>query len=94
VPAKLLPVLVIDTAAETGQTLRKAARRTGAPDQAVSTLAVYVEPPRVRFWYEEPFVRPYLAIKRETVARTAKMPANDPSLLDHDSQDEINPELC
>ncbi|MEO1102703.1 MAG: hypothetical protein AAFW98_03055 [Pseudomonadota bacterium] len=41
--------LCIDTARQSGSTLRKASRLyDGAP-----TLAVYEEPPRVRFWYED-----------------------------------------
>ena len=40
--------LIVDTACQSGRTLRKASRYyDGAP-----TLFVYKEPPRVRFWYE------------------------------------------
>lgn len=49
VPAKLRPVLVIDTAQWTGATIRKARRLYG--DDA-KMLTVYHEPPMVRFWYE------------------------------------------
>lgn len=49
VPEKLYPVLVIDTAQWTGATIRKARRLYG--DDAMM-LAVYHEPPMVRFWYE------------------------------------------
>ena len=42
-------VLVIDTAAQSGRTLRKASRVYGGAD----TLCIYNEPPRVRFWYED-----------------------------------------
>ncbi|MDP3703069.1 MAG: hypothetical protein Q8R78_01585 [Candidatus Omnitrophota bacterium] len=50
VPSHLGRVLLIDTATETGRTLRKAARRYREADPVV--LAVYSEPPRVAFWYE------------------------------------------
>lgn len=50
VPDKLRPVLVIDTAAWTGATIRKAQRLYG-PDALM--LTVYNEPPMVRFWYEK-----------------------------------------
>ena len=53
VPARLLPVLVIDTARKTGASLRKAARRTGAPEDKIFVVALYEEPPRLRFWYEK-----------------------------------------
>jgi hypothetical protein len=45
-------LLIIDTARESGRTLRKAARwyRTANP----VVIAVYEEPPRVAFWYEAP----------------------------------------
>jgi hypothetical protein len=52
VPAHLLPVLVIDTARKTGASLRKAARRTGAPEAQIFVVVIYEEPPRLRFWYE------------------------------------------
>jgi hypothetical protein len=45
---KLGRLLVIDTASETGQTLRKAELRY--PGALV--VPVYREPPRVAFWYE------------------------------------------
>lgn len=54
VPEKLWPVLVIDTARKTGASLRKAARRTGAPIEQCVMVAVFDEPPRLRFWYERP----------------------------------------
>lgn len=47
-PEHLQPVLVVDTAAKSGATLRKASRRYGG----AQTLALWQEPPRVRFWYE------------------------------------------
>lgn len=46
--AKLLPVLIVDTAVESGRTLRKASHKCGGVD----ALAIYQEPPRVKFWYE------------------------------------------
>lgn len=48
-PDHLHPLLIIDTATATGRTLRKAERRHG-PD--CIAVAVFHEPPRVRFWYE------------------------------------------
>lgn len=55
IPSALRPVLVVDTAAASGATLRKAARRVGEPSISV---AVYEEPPRVSFWYEWPVEPP------------------------------------
>ena len=49
-PHELGRPLVIDTARLSGRTLRKAARRYGERDPVV--VAVYEQPPRVRFWYE------------------------------------------
>lgn len=43
-------VLIVDTASESGKTLRKAARRYEAADPVV--VFAYCEPPRVMFWYE------------------------------------------
>jgi hypothetical protein len=54
-PVHLGSILLIDTAEQTGATLRKAEarlRRAGATHIVVA--AVYHEPPRVRFWYEAP----------------------------------------
>lgn len=51
-PANLGPILVIDTAIESGATLKKAARRYAQFTPVV--LALFEEPPRVRFWYEPP----------------------------------------
>jgi hypothetical protein len=45
-------ILIIDTARESGRTLRKAARWYRDANPAV--IAVYEEPPRVAFWYEAP----------------------------------------
>ena len=49
-PVDLGPVLVIDTATESGATLRKAARLYSAANPVV--VSVFREPPRVYFWYE------------------------------------------
>lgn len=49
-PMHLGRLLIIDTATESGATMRKAERRYG--DCMPMTLAIYHEPPRVMFWYE------------------------------------------
>lgn len=49
VPENIRPLLIIDTAKKSGETLRKAQRKYG---QNVITLNIYDEPPRVKFWYE------------------------------------------
>lgn len=49
-PADRGSILVIDTAIESGKTLRKAERRYAEFNPVV--IACYEEPPRVRFWYE------------------------------------------
>jgi hypothetical protein len=41
-------LLIVDTASQSGRTLRKSARRYPGS----LTLAVFNEPPRVMFWYE------------------------------------------
>ena len=41
--------LIVDTAAESGKTIRKASKVYGGADWIV----MFQEPPRVRFWYEE-----------------------------------------
>lgn len=51
-PRQLGRLLIIDTATESGATLRKAARKYEAETPIV--LAIYHEPPRVAFWYEAP----------------------------------------
>ncbi len=43
-------LLIIDTATESGKTLRKAARKYFNNETII--LSVYNEPPRVAFWYE------------------------------------------
>ncbi|EYR81822.1 hypothetical protein [Shinella sp. DD12] len=50
VPTHLGSLLIIDTAMESGATLRKAERRYAEASPVV--LACYEEPPRVAFWYE------------------------------------------
>ncbi len=49
-PLHLGRLLIIDTATESGATLRKATRRY--EDATPLVVAVYHEPPRVAFWYE------------------------------------------
>lgn len=49
-PTHLGRLLIIDTAMESGATLRKAERRYRDADPMV--VACYHEPPRVAFWYE------------------------------------------
>lgn len=48
-PSILRPLLVIDTAAMSGASLRKIAKRF----EAEHSMAIFDEPPRVKFWYEE-----------------------------------------
>jgi hypothetical protein len=50
IPTHLGRLLIIDTATESGATLRKAKRRYEYANPIV--IAVYNEPPRVHFWYE------------------------------------------
>ncbi|WP_336057351.1 hypothetical protein [Nitratireductor sp. CH_MIT9313-5] len=49
-PDHLGRLLIVDTATQTGKTIRKAARRYRENNPL--TLAAYQEPPRVMFWYE------------------------------------------
>ena len=49
-PVELGRMLIIDTARESGKTLRKAMKKYEGLCPVV--LAVYQEPPRVAFWYE------------------------------------------
>ncbi len=44
------PLLIVDTAVESGRTMRKAWRKYGGKD--VELRAAFYEPPRVKFWYE------------------------------------------
>jgi len=68
-PAKLGRVLLIDTARESGRTLRKAERRYERADPF--TVVCYEEPPRVTFWYEGPKPQHYrhekLSLERENL---------------------------
>ena len=48
IPARMRPVLAIDTAARTGATLRRLVRVTGAE----YSRFLFTEPPLLRFWYE------------------------------------------
>lgn len=50
VPTHLGRLLIVDTARETGRTLRKCARRYDYADPVVAVA--FEEPPRVAFWYE------------------------------------------
>lgn len=52
-PADLGAILVIDTAQQSGRTIRKAVRRYERQGPVVS-MVLYNEPPRVAFWYEAP----------------------------------------
>lgn len=45
-------ILIADTASESGATLRKAEAWYRKRGQMVIAHAFYIEPPRVRFWYE------------------------------------------
>ena len=49
-PAGLGRALLVDTARESGETMRKAARKYAAANPVV--VVAYEEPPRVAFWYE------------------------------------------
>ena len=49
-PVHLGPLLIIDTAMESGRTLRKALNKYSYANPF--TVACYHEPPRVMFWYE------------------------------------------
>src|SRR5687768_13384045 len=49
-PTHLGRLLIIDTARETGATVRKAERRYRDADPVV--MVAFEEPPRVAFWYE------------------------------------------
>jgi hypothetical protein len=52
IPSHLGRLLIIDTARESGATLRKMERKFEGFRPIV--IAVYEEPPRVTFWYEAP----------------------------------------
>lgn len=46
--ARMLPCLVVDTATESGRTLKRALRKA----RGSKAIALFNEPPRVKFWYE------------------------------------------
>lgn len=52
VPRHLGKLLIIDTARESGKTLRRAVKQYEALGLDVVSEACYEEPPRVAFWYE------------------------------------------
>jgi hypothetical protein len=49
-PTPLRPLLIVDTAVESGRTMRKAWRKYGGTN--IELRAAFHEPPRVKFWYE------------------------------------------
>lgn len=49
-PIELGRLLIIDTAVETGKTIRKACKKYAKYNPFA--VAIYAEPPRVIFWYE------------------------------------------
>ena len=63
-PLHLGRALIIDTARETGATLRKAERRYESANPLV--LVCFEEPPRVAFWYEAGKPQRYRHEKRES----------------------------
>lgn len=52
-PDALRPLLIVDTAKQSGATLRKAAAKYS--DGLTITKYLFDEPPRVMFWYERGF---------------------------------------
>ena len=66
-PIELGRVLVIDTARETGRTMRKAESKYAAHDPI--SVVVFEEPPRVGFWYEAPKPQRYRHEKKLTVVK-------------------------
>ncbi|MFA9261863.1 MAG: hypothetical protein ACEQSB_00690 [Undibacterium sp.] len=50
IPPNFVKPMIIDTARESGKTLRKAARKYAKHNPIV--MVCYEEPPRVTFWYE------------------------------------------
>lgn len=51
-PVHIGPLLIIDTARQSGKTLRKAERKYDYAAPII--IALFEEPPRVAFWYEAP----------------------------------------
>ena len=68
-PKHLGRLLIIDTARESGRTLRKAERLYKENDPIV--LAVFEEPPRVAFWYEAPKPQRYRHEKPLRIVRAS-----------------------
>lgn len=63
-PPQLPRLLLIDTARQTGKTIRKAQRKYEG--HVVATVVVYEEPPRVSFWYEATKPQQYQHEKQRT----------------------------
>lgn len=83
---KLGRLLIIDTASESGQTMRKAVKKyEDLLSEPPLTVVCYQEPPRVAFWYEAPKPQlyrheqhktPHLTPQEDTpVSSTYKIPA-------------------
>lgn len=66
VPTNLGRLLIVDTARESGKTLRKAAKDYGYANPLV--VVAFEEPPRVAFWYEAPKPQRY---RHETIGNHA-----------------------
>lgn len=47
------PVLVVDTAQQSGRTMRRAIKRYERLGLPAAGVVAFHEPPRVRFWYEQ-----------------------------------------
>lgn len=60
--SELYPILLIDTATESGKTLRKIRRKYWMVPYY--SMAIYAEPPRVAFWYEAPKPQRYRKEKK------------------------------
>lgn len=59
-PLHLGRLLLVDTARQSGRTMRKLARRYDTPHAPPPLVIVaFEEPPRVRFWYEAPTPQRY-----------------------------------
>lgn len=74
VPPQLPRLLLIDTARQTGKTIRKAQKKYEG--FVTTTVVVYEEPPRVAFWYESAKPQHY---KHERIADDGKMPIEEGS---------------
>ena len=53
IPYKLSPVLIVDTAKKTGRTMRKLASKLRGVGIVSERVAIFNEPPRWTFWYED-----------------------------------------